>query len=153
MKKQILTAVILTLGFMVFAQTPPVKVTQAFGKKFTKATNVKWEAENTTEWEAEFTNEDKKMSANFDAEGTWLETEVDIKNAEIPADILNAVNAKFANCEIEEVSAIEKPGFKGYEMDIELGETKSEILVSSKGEITVKKDKAESEKKEDKEND
>ena len=66
----------------------PAAVTNAFNNKFPGATEVKWEKENAKEYEAEFTLNGDNVSANFGADGTWVETETVIKVADLPAAVV-----------------------------------------------------------------
>ena len=64
----------------------PVPVKQAFAKKFPAATDVKYEMEKK-DYEINFKDKGVEMSANFDAMGNWLETETEIKPADLPKEI------------------------------------------------------------------
>lgn len=59
------------------------------------------------------------MSANFDATGKWLETEIEIKETDLPKAISASVAKHFAGFKISEVAKTETPD-KGliYEMDL-----------------------------------
>jgi hypothetical protein len=83
----------ITLLFLVTTTTygqVPEKVEQAFQKKFSSATHVKWERESDSEFEANFKLDKVQFSANFSADGKWLETESPCKYEELPADVLSA---------------------------------------------------------------
>lgn len=67
------------------AKDVPAKVKAGFDQKFPGVQNVKWGKENANEWEAEFKMNAKEYSANFNADGSWLETEYEISASEIPA--------------------------------------------------------------------
>ena len=105
-----------------FASTPPKVVSDAFTKKFPTATKVSWGKEGPKEWEAEFTFNGEKISANFGQDGTWLETEQEIKAANLPAAVLTIINLKYAEWRIVEVDKTEtaKNGTI-YEIDLKKG--------------------------------
>src|ERR1700733_8257629 len=63
------------------SQVPQAAKT-AMEKKF-PGVKVKWEKEGK-DFEAAFTKDSKKMSAVFDASGTWKETETNIKVSDLP---------------------------------------------------------------------
>lgn len=83
------------IGFSATAQkTPPTAVVTAFNKKFKDVKGVEWEKEKNGEWEAEFKNKGVEMSANFSADGKWMETETEIKVADLPAAVQAALKGK-----------------------------------------------------------
>lgn len=139
MKKTILVTVVLAIGLFACAQTPPKQVSDAFNKKFSNASDVKWEQEKENEWEAELKMGGKEISANFDAKGNWQETETEIGKKDISAEAHKAINLKFDGWEIEKAESVETPDFKGYEIVLEKEDTETEILVTTTGEITIKK--------------
>jgi hypothetical protein len=146
MKKTILSFFTSGLVLMACGQTPPKEMQSAFSKKFSTVQELTWEQEDN-EWEAEFKLNGTEMSASFDNSGKWLETEIEVKRKDLPAEIFKAINLKFEGWEMEEVERIEKPDFKGYEIALEKEETVTEILVTDSGEITIKKVKLEDEDK------
>lgn len=143
MKKSIFMVAVLVISLIACAQNPPKSVADNFKMKFQNATKVKWDQEEENEWEAEFKMNGDEMSASFDNAGKWLETEKELKKNELPAAVLEAVNAEYAGYKMEEAAEIEKPDFKGYELGIEKGEEELEILVAADGRITVNKESEE----------
>ena len=100
--------------------------------------------EDENEWEAEFKMDGKEMSANFKADGTWAETETEIKTADLPQAVKDAIAAQFAGYEMEEASMVETPEMAAaYEVELEKGETTIEAMFSADG--TVLKQKTETE--------
>lgn len=98
----------------------PQAVKDAFALKFPKAKAVKWEMEDEGEYEAEFKLDGKKMSANFATDGSWLETEMEIKEADLPQAVSVAIAAQFPGYELEEIEQVEKPGMAMvYEVELE----------------------------------
>ncbi|MEO6040197.1 MAG: PepSY-like domain-containing protein [Saprospiraceae bacterium] len=73
---------------------PPQAVATAFQQKFPNVTDVDWSQEKNGEWEAEFEQNEVDMSANFSADGKWLETETEIKISELPAPVRTALTGK-----------------------------------------------------------
>jgi len=130
--------IILAIGIMAHAQTPPEKVNNAFNKKFANAGEVKWEQEEVDEWEVEFNLDGRNMSANFDGSGSWLETEGVVMKEDIPAEVFKAICLDFEGWEFEKTESVETPDFKGYEIVLEKEDTEVEILVTSSGVITIK---------------
>ena len=153
-----LTLIALVIGMFSFTacgqkKDVPQKVKTAFTQQFPNAQKVKWDMEEENEWEAEFKMNGKKMTACYDNKGKWLETEVEVKMKDLPAEVFKAINMKFEGFEIEEVESIEKPDFKGYEILLEKKETEVEILVTSDGNLTIKDVKVEDEEDEEEEDD
>ena len=137
MKKVTILMFSLFIATVMFGKTNvPVAVQQAFQKKFSHAEKVKWDQESPGEWEAEFKLNGTEMSASFDQNGTWIETEKKISKKELPEVVDRTVKKEFAEYKIE---AVEKPGFSGYEMEVEKGETTFEVVISNTGEIVNKK--------------
>ncbi len=139
--KNLLLIIVFSIGLISCStMTPPVVVADSFNKKFVSATKVGWDQENPTEWEAEFKMEGKSMSASFNNEGIWLETEIELKEKEIPSVAIEALKKKFTSYEIEEAFIISTPDFKGYEIMIEVEEEEIEVLISDDGIITIKEE-------------
>jgi len=132
------------ISFISCAQQTPQKVTDVFKAKYPTATHTKWENEKENTWEVEYKMNNIEHSSNFNNEGEWLETETEIKISELPAVIKNAIKAKYPTAEIEEAEKVETPKYKGYEVEIENGETEMEIVLDEKGNILeVKTEKEE----------
>ena len=124
--------------------TAPSGVQTAFKAKFAAAQKVKWDMEDENEWEAEFKMNGKEMSANFSSDGTWLETEAEIKTSALPQAVKSAIAAQFAGYEMEEATTVESPGKPmAYEVELEKGETTIEAVFGADG--TLIKQKTESE--------
>ena len=88
-----------------FAAKPPQAVLAAFQQKFPDATDVEWSKEKKHEWEAEFEMPGvHEMSANFSADGRWLETETEIKFSELPAPVQAVLRGK----KVREAARIER---------------------------------------------
>ena len=96
----------LASGFSVLgAKTPPEAVLTAFNQKFPGVKDVDWSMEKNGEWEAEFDGTDgKDMSANFSADGKWLETETEISFSELPQPVQTALKGK----KVKETARIER---------------------------------------------
>lgn len=132
----------ITLAMSCSDESVPQAVQDAFSQKFPKAKKVKWEEEGKGVYEAEFFIKKQEMSANFKADGSWLETEMRIKKSDLPAAVIAAISTGFAGYEIEKVEQIEKAGKEmAYEVDLENEATDQEVEVvfSADGKILYQK--------------
>jgi hypothetical protein len=138
MKKLIMIISIVLVCSCAFAKTPPDSVKKAFAKKFPTATKVSWGVEGPKEWEAEFTFEGSKISANFSDDGTWLETEREIKSVDLPKAVLESVKSKYSDWKIVEADKTEtsKNGTI-YEVDLKKG-MKSKSLAFKENGMSIK---------------
>ena len=138
MKKLLMIMSIVFICSCAFAGTPPEAVKKAFAKKFPTATKVSWGVEGPKEWEAEFTLAGDKISANFSEDGTWLETEREIKAVNLPKAVLAAVKSKYNDWKIAEADKTEtsKHGTI-YEVDLKKG-MKSKSLAFKEDGTSIK---------------
>ncbi len=121
----------------------PTNVKGAFAKKFPNVKKVKWEKENATEWEAEFKMKGTEYSANFTEDGTWKETEHEIKKSAIPAHVKSTLDTEFAGYKIEEAEISETDEGSIYEFGIEKGEQSMEVAIDTDGKVATKEMKEE----------
>ncbi len=138
MKKylMILASMFLAFSFSACSQSKvPAAVKTAFNKKFPAAKEVEWGMEGKTLWEAEFELNEKDMSANFDAQGNWKETETELEKDNIPSVVMNVLKAKFPGFKVKDAAFTETPRFSAYEIVIKNGESKKEITIDKTGKI------------------
>ena len=109
MKNKIVVVALLFLTSACAAK-PPEAAEKAFFKMFPTAQMVNWAKETKTDWEAEFTINKIEMSANFNDQGTWLETETEISVNDLPKSFTDKVAAENPGWKINEADKIEKPG-------------------------------------------
>ena len=155
-KLKILGAVLFAtaIGTGIFAfgtiEDAPQKVREAFAKKFPNVKKVKWEKESDTEWEGEFKMKGTEYSAIFLQDGTWQETEHEIKKKSIPASIKTTLETEFSGYEIEEAEISETKDGSVYEFELEKGEEELEVVIDNNGKV-IKKEILKETGKEDKE--
>ena len=126
----------------------PAAVKSAFQTKFPTVKKAKWGKENDNEWEAEFKMNGKEMSANFSNDGTWLETETEIKAAQLPQAVKAAIAGQFAGYKTEEASMVETLDMAAaYEVELEKGETTIEAIFSADGTLIKQKTEEEDDDK------
>ena len=110
-KVMIISAFIGAIGFSAFGQKldaskVPAAVKSAFAKQY-PGVAVKWEKEDG-KYEASFKQNRNSMSALFEANGTMIESEIDIKVADLPSAVLTYVKDHFKGKSIKEGAKITK---------------------------------------------
>lgn len=116
----------------------PENVKKEFAKKYPAAQTVKWASEEANEWEAEFKINGTEMSASFDNKGTWLESEAEIRAKDLPVAITNTLTKEFAGYKTGEMSVIENPQMKGFELALKKGGTSLEVIFDNDGKVLKK---------------
>lgn len=140
MKNSIILTLLL-VGFTLPAcsqKDAPLNVKKVFAEKFAAAKSVKWVSEEADEWEAEFKLNGKEMTAAFDNEGKWLETETEITSKGLPAAVNATLNREFAGFKTEEISIVENPEMKGFEMALKNKEDEITVIIANDGSILKK---------------
>ena len=115
----------------------PEAVQITFQKKYPGETDPDWKQDEHGYWESHFKKDGEKYRADFNANGSWVETENSIKDGELPEAVKNVIAEKYSNYEITEVERVEsaKKGIfydvefkqKGKNMDVEFREDGSII--------------------------
>jgi hypothetical protein len=140
MKNTLIFMVVLAfVTVQAFSQKNPAEIVKKeFDKKYATAQSVKWNQEEKNEWEAEFIIGDKKMSASFDNTGKWLESETEITEKELPAPVTVTLNKDFLGYKRGDISILDSPQMKGYEIGLKKGKTSIEVVIDSNGNILKK---------------
>ncbi|MBN2616405.1 MAG: PepSY-like domain-containing protein [Bacteroidales bacterium] len=138
----ILITLFLFMGLGACSQSRvPDAVKTAFVTKFPTVKKADWSREGNTEWEAEFVLNNKDMSANFDRNGNWKETETSLALSELPETVQSALRQNFSDFEAKEAAFSETPSASVYEVIIKKGTTRLEISFDADGKI-VSQEKA-----------
>jgi ribosomal protein S17E len=137
MKNLIILAIFcLGLSFTASAQkSAPEAVTKAFAQKFATAKSVKWDNESANEWEAEFMMNGKEMTSSFDLNGKWLETETEISSKDLPAAVAATLAREFAAYKTGEMSIVENPEMKGFEIALKKDKSAVEVVIDASGKV------------------
>lgn len=140
--------IIITVGILgftssAFSQNAPKEVTDAFSAKYSSAKDIKWELEDGRIWEVEFKLNSTEYSAEYTTSGEWLQTENEIKIEALPENIKKTIKSDFSGFEIEEAEQVETPHYKGYEVELEKGDHKVEVVYDETGKIMKKTSKTE----------
>jgi hypothetical protein len=116
-------------------KNPPAEVNNAFKSKFETAKSVKWTNESANEWEAEFVMNNKEMSSSFDNAWKWLETETEIASKDLPAAVSSTLAKEFAGYKTGEMSLLESPDMKGYEIALKKSGSSIEVVIDATGKV------------------
>ncbi|RKS53075.1 putative PepSY-like beta-lactamase-inhibitor [Gillisia mitskevichiae] len=85
----------------------PEAVQITFQNKYPGETDPDWEQDEHGYWESHFKIDGEKYRADFNADGSWVETENSIKNDELPEAIKSVIKEKYSDHEITEVEHVE----------------------------------------------
>lgn len=127
----------------------PVKVKSAFSQKYPEAKNVDWDMEEDGEWEAGFNMNGDKMSASFDQNGQWLETETEMDRDKLPEAVDSTLSSHFKGYNVEEVEYLESPEGKGFEIQLKGDGNDLEVLIGKDGQILKQEAREENEENEE----
>jgi hypothetical protein len=119
-------------------KTVPENIKKEFIKKYPAAQAVKWGSEEANEWEAEFTVNGTEMSASYDEKGTWMESETEISTKDLPAAVTAALTKDFSGYKTGEMSIIEDPKMKGFELALRKGDSSLEVVFDNSGKVIKK---------------
>lgn len=88
MRKAVLIVTVLVFGFSSFAQIrkTPAAVSQAFEKQYPNTSKVQYE-DNLINVQVHFVSDSGKMTAKYNGDGEWKETEREYRYEELPADV------------------------------------------------------------------
>ncbi|MGJ8685506.1 MAG: PepSY-like domain-containing protein [Nonlabens sp.] len=115
----------------------PEAVQSAFKAKYPDENDPDFELDSHGYWEAHFKKDGEKYRADFNPDGTWVETENSIKDSEIPVAIQEAIEREYPErviTEAEHVMSATKGEFydiefkqKGKNMDVEYREDGTKV--------------------------
>ncbi len=96
----------------------PTAVKSAFQEKYALVKEVKWEKEGAN-YEANFEQKEVEQSVVFEANGSLVETELEIEISALPAKVMAYVNSNYAGQKIKEAAKITSAkGLVSYEVEI-----------------------------------
>ena len=153
MKKLLTVLVCMVFVVGVYAQKPkedaPAAAKSAFAAKYPGAQKVKWSVEKPGEFEVEFTLNKVESSALFDATGKFLESEAEVKEADLPPAVKATLAKDFAGYKLDEIEkATDTNGVVSYEMEAVKGKEKLELSFDANGKL-LSKEPLKKEKEED----
>lgn len=121
------------------ASNIPAAIKADFEKKFSGAMDVEWEIEEDG-YEAEFEKDGVEMSANYDLNNAWTETEATINEKDLPAALKAGIQRSYPEYRIEKAESIRTPLMSGYEIHLENDNEEVEVVVNKRGDIVKVKD-------------
>jgi hypothetical protein len=115
----------------------PPTAKEHFNKLFPNATHISWGKEGADKYEVEFKDKGHKMSATYDAKGTFLEKEREIKETETPASVVAAAHKVNPAAKLEEFAEITRAD-KSVVYEVELKEKgkSTDMLFTQDGVLT-----------------
>jgi hypothetical protein len=100
------------------ASKVPASIQAAFNKSFPGIKDAKWEKENGN-YEANFNQNGQKLSALYDPNGAWLETETAIEVSELPASVKDFIAKNYKGDKIKEAAKLKMAnGDNNYEAEV-----------------------------------
>lgn len=139
--KKVRFSVVLSMAILLgvsqaMAQVIPPKVQEAFAKKFPKAKLPEWQLDDDI-YVVTFTQEEISIEAAFEKTGRWVETKSTLTIKALSQESIKAIALRLPESELEEVTLIERPGSKSYEVGVVTKEESYVIVVlNDKGKIT-----------------
>ena len=131
-----------SLNVQGFAQkiTPenvPVVVSDAFKVKFTTAEKASWEMDYD-KYEASFKMNKVVVSAKFDKDGQWLQTETPVNHFNLPPAVKACLSKQFDVYKENYIEKLETSEGISYEFEITYNEMEYEVSITEKGELVKK---------------
>lgn len=96
----------------------PEAVQMSFQNKYPGEDDPDWSQDDHGYWESHFKIDGEKYRADFNADGSWVETENDIKTENLPEAIEKVIEEKYSQYDITEVERVDSAE-KGVFFDVE----------------------------------
>lgn len=96
----------------------PDAVRTTFQAKYPGEDDPDWHTDDHGYWESRFRIDGIRHRADFLPDGTWVETEINIKKKELPEPILKVIKEKYNDEEITEIELVDSAE-KGAFYDVE----------------------------------
>jgi len=112
----------------------PMAIKKSFIQKFPMAQDVRWDGDTETHYEVGFVIDGKEKTAIFLVDGTFKETETEIKIAELPKRVIKSVNKKFPLAKISFALKIQRGNNSVvYEVAVDTGIEEVDVTLDSMG--------------------
>lgn len=119
----------------------PQAITDAINEMYPGATVLEFDSEKTG-FEVDILHNNIYKDVYFNTGNEWLYTEWDIKEANLPAIVMNAYKAsEYKDYRIDDIDVIENPAGISYVLELEKGNDEVKMTISAEGKIEdVRKD-------------
>jgi len=117
----------------------PAVVVAAFKAKFPNCKAEKWQKEDDG-YEVEFDKGKDECEALFKTDGTWVETETELTEKQVPAKAIAYIKTNFKGYKMKEFEYEETTASKLYEIEIKKDKEEWDLYFDSQGNF-VKKEK------------
>lgn len=119
----------------------PQTITDAINEMYPGATILEFDSEKTG-FEVDILHNNIYKDVYFNTGNEWLYTEWDIREANLPAIIMNAYKAsEYKDYRIDDIDVIQNPAGISYVLELEKGNDEVKMTISSEGKIEdVRKD-------------
>lgn len=113
------------------------QVIQSFIKqKYPGAVIRKYEKEGNNRTEVDVMHDGKRKEVYFDGQNQWLATEWEIRSEEVPSVVMiELVNSAYADYDVEEIDAIEKPSGLFYTFELKQFNNEVNLMFDSQGQL------------------
>lgn len=129
----------------------PAAAKTAFAAKFPQAQKVEWGMEKPGEYEAEFVLNGVESSAVYDARGSLIELETEIKQNDLPQSVKTTLAKDFAGYKIGEIAKnTDAKGVVVYEIEASRDKKSYELVFDNTGKLTRKEESKEGNEEEKK---
>lgn len=112
-------------------------VLKHFNSTYPNAVVKEWDVEDDGSYEVEFRLDGVKWEAYYDAAGNWQKTERDVRRAEVPKAVWDALSkSEFAAWKIDDIEEHQTPKHKSvYEIEVKKGAQKNYVYILPSGEV------------------
>ncbi|MDZ4663761.1 MAG: PepSY-like domain-containing protein [Bacteroidota bacterium] len=112
----------------------PASIKRSFVERFPTAHDIKWEGNSQSQYEVGFVHEGKDKIAVFLPDGTFKETEIEIKISEVPKRVLKAVGKKYPLSKISFALKIQRSNNTTvYDLEVNTGVEDLDITLDPMG--------------------
>jgi hypothetical protein len=115
----------------------PQEVMTAFTSTFANATDVEW-MKKDTDYKVSFEIADVDQHAMFNSAGKLISQGKEIKEAELPEAVKNALKTDHTNYKIDDAWTIEKDGTTSYKISLD-GDPDKKVMYSADGKALERK--------------
>lgn len=114
----------------------PDAVRENFKKKYPGENDPDWQLDDKGNWEASFKQDGIHYRADYNADGSWIETESSIEKSDLPKAIKDILKSDYDDMEITEIERVDHNS-KGIFYDVEFKQKGKnlDIEFNEKGEI------------------